>query len=540
MMRWIFSFLIFFMIFGASAFAEEGAVGACPECSNPETRPKVEELYLWSVSDDDVNNAHCVSAPEPREAEMLDYLHTVVATDPDQKETRTINGIEFENENPRFLSLFQELHRISDTSKKDQTPLHFSSKCHDVLCAMDEIYGKPQGTQIFYIYARYGYKTNTLTHNTNEYIPWRPSELDELISILQTLPPHFFPFANYERILLHSTISENFKNGKEVANSAIQVLQPWFDESKNLRQVSLTHEIGHDVAEEMHLDLSGDWMKTSGWNAGKPKDIPSPYAGTDPREDFAETFAAYRLSPEYLKKKSPQRYEYMKTKVFHGVEFTSEVACQKPFRDEENFIAHDRKIQQALVAQRKSDRQAITNLLYNIAHTPSAALTLEQTAKAFAPCLNQYLEEASVGHRGQADSCLTEHIRRAVVLTSMDFTLDSSLIKSSDLSVIPISEAQKKQVRDFAKNYLSPIFYETYKDDSAIQQATTPEECQTNAHYFYRSLSSDIRDAITNRSVIENVVSRACEERIKAFGTSLLGQKNNPFAKNTFDQVFNF
>jgi hypothetical protein len=551
------------LCFGAHAFAEEseGAVGACPECSNPDVKPIAAKLW-WSVDPKDVDHAFCMNQTAPSETEMTDYLHTAIVTDPEQKETRTINGIDFQNENPELLALFQEFQRITDRSKKDQTPLQFHSKCHDVLCAMNEIYGKPQGTQIFYIYARYGLKTGTLTHNQQEYVAWKASELTELVKVLQVLPPDTFPFKRFERSILHSTISAKVENGEIVANSAIQILQPWFKLPANSRLSSVIHELGHDVAQENDLDLSYHWLQTTGWKVkgfrdngqvitdGKPPVVPSPYGGTDPVEDFAETFAAYRLNPTYLKKRSPERYQYMKTVVFHGIEFTSEAACSEPFHNEENLIAQKQKTQQDLIAKRTADRKTVASFVHGLSLQPPVPLKPQQAADIFAHCLNQYLDEAAVGHQGQADSCLTEHIRRSVVLSSMNhITLDSALISVADLSKIPVSAAQKKQVRDLAKNYLSPIFYETYKSDEAIQLATTPKECQLSARYFYRSMSDSLKGAIPqnasdsdgpNNSVVQNIVARACQERIKAFGTSIIGQYNNPFAKNTFDQVFNF
>ena len=84
------------LCFTVHVFAEEpeGAVGACIECSNPDVKPGMTKLW-WSVDPKDVDHASCMNRITPAEAEMTDYRHTVVVTCPEQKESRTFNGIDF-------------------------------------------------------------------------------------------------------------------------------------------------------------------------------------------------------------------------------------------------------------------------------------------------------------------------------------------------------------------------------------------------------------------------------------------------------------
>ena len=68
--------------------------------------------------------------------------------------------------------------------------------------------------------------------------------------------------------------------------------------------------------------------RASGWKDDKTapsvaREI-SVYAQTNPFEDFAETYALYRLDPTRLKALSSARYTYMRDRVFDGIEYTQD------------------------------------------------------------------------------------------------------------------------------------------------------------------------------------------------------------------------
>ena len=56
-------------------------------------------------------------------------------------------------------------------------------------------------------------------------------------------------------------------------------------------------------------------------------EIISEYGEVNPLEDIAETIVAYRYNPSKLKEISPKKYDYIKGKVFQGVEFTDQKKC---------------------------------------------------------------------------------------------------------------------------------------------------------------------------------------------------------------------
>lgn len=92
-----------------------------------------------------------------------------------------------------------------------------------------------------------------------------------------------------------------------------------------------THEIGHFISELLY----GFWMicfaesdfSKIGWDhsllSWRLKEDVRPasnYGHTAPHEDFAESFALYIYAPEELKEWSPERYNFMKDRIFHGDE----------------------------------------------------------------------------------------------------------------------------------------------------------------------------------------------------------------------------
>lgn len=74
-------------------------------------------------------------------------------------------------------------------------------------------------------------------------------------------------------------------------------------------QYAFIHDIGHAY----HWSL-GDWNYIPPdlfTDIREKEELPNEYAKENYLEDFAETFAHYFLKPDYLKQKSPLRYEWM-------------------------------------------------------------------------------------------------------------------------------------------------------------------------------------------------------------------------------------
>jgi Mlc titration factor MtfA (ptsG expression regulator) len=86
---------------------------------------------------------------------------------------------------------------------------------------------------------------------------------------------------------------------------------------------TLAHEVGHQVYDAY---LPGEHQET--WRAlsgERPADqCVSPYAQTNPHEDFAESYMAYVRDPWDLKEASPDKYDFLRNKVFGGREYALE------------------------------------------------------------------------------------------------------------------------------------------------------------------------------------------------------------------------
>lgn len=92
--------------------------------------------------------------------------------------------------------------------------------------------------------------------------------------------------------------------------------------------VTLTHEIGHNVHYNIRRDnfeLDVRWAELHRQShdtfAREGLGFVSDYARTNKFEDFAETYKAYILAPEFLKLLSPDKYEFMRQEIFKGQEY---------------------------------------------------------------------------------------------------------------------------------------------------------------------------------------------------------------------------
>ncbi len=92
----------------------------------------------------------------------------------------------------------------------------------------------------------------------------------------------------------------------------------------NMDGTAMRETIAHEVGHQVHLGYmeKGDqqeWLRISG---ERPKDkCVSAYACSDYREDFAESYQHYVQNPELLKSVNPDKYNFMRDKVFEGREY---------------------------------------------------------------------------------------------------------------------------------------------------------------------------------------------------------------------------
>ncbi len=79
---------------------------------------------------------------------------------------------------------------------------------------------------------------------------------------------------------------------------------------------TLVHEVGHNVYWNMSAEDQANWNRLS--SSSRPDEYVSDYAQTNPKEDFAETYASHVLDPSLLKDVSPAKFNFMRDHVFNG------------------------------------------------------------------------------------------------------------------------------------------------------------------------------------------------------------------------------
>ena len=264
-----------------------------------------------------------------------------------QKISKISHNINFEEEYPSLIDLFDKL----TTKKSPAISYTLNSNCKKVLCAVKEVFGKDVGPKILYILQEYG--LNSSPYSFNHTSNWTIEELNILLQGLEDLPKGMLPLDDNKSFVKHekgTTYTQYTRDDKcTMANSEMRFFNCLWDKPREYILGTTIHEIGHYIGSELGIDDASRWFALSGWETelyyDKDKKRQSKwshseeacflslYGQTDPQEDFAETFVAYRYMPDHLKKLCPKKYHLVKDLVFNGIEFTKEQKfCEKrPF-----------------------------------------------------------------------------------------------------------------------------------------------------------------------------------------------------------------
>lgn len=294
------------------------------------------ELPWWAVSPEEVLAAPCKTQQPPSLEQITRDLQSLAGG----KSSQIINGISFRNESPTLLKFFADLNRL-DISLNGQPELKFQSRCTQVICAIQEIYGATEGLQLLFLLKTYGFNGSHL--RTKHASPWTAPELNEILQALADYPLHLYPVA-YNKRLVHFTRGKRYSMGdRTIANASIEIFDLWNELSFAERQQTLLHELGHSLAYNKRLDSSPAWLSLGGWKEVRkkyngieyrdyvledPSKAVSEYGMENPSEDFAESVVAYRFAGSRLKQNHPLKYEFLKTQVFAAREYLSEEQCR--------------------------------------------------------------------------------------------------------------------------------------------------------------------------------------------------------------------
>ena len=325
----------------------------CQDNLHPELKDleALEKAIDWTAaSDSQIRNAHCARKTPFTENEMRTWISNNSSS---PSLTRSINGINFEDESYENLESFKHLTTFVDILGLPipEKQKNFTSTCKKVECAMKEIFGDDTGLQLLYMQRRFGLNGSHIIKESTRATPWRKDELDTVLLGISDFPDGVLPVQD-TRTMIHAP--RNHGNGNTIANAVITIFELWNEQSPEQQRSTIVHELGHvlafssDIHNHEHWTGQSGWTETSkvvngvtqtGYEIANPDAIISKYGLTNPREDFAESVVAYRYNPLALKEASPGKYDLIKKAIFDNVEYTSEADCSNPKRMSQQYIS---------------------------------------------------------------------------------------------------------------------------------------------------------------------------------------------------------
>ncbi len=454
----------------------------------------------WNaVTDKETKAAACLDLQATSDHEMQDFLESRI-DDLDLRISRTVRGVYFKNEIPEMIELFEGIHRPTFFYNQALKDLPKTS-CQTVMCAMKQYYGPKTPLAMLYIYAKFGLSTSPeASGNQADYQPWKFEELQDALVALESLPPSVLPLKDHH--LLHFlkgyTLGTYGQEGAYVvANARIDVFDLWNQQTRGARIADLVHELGHLLG--MKLDDTPEWK-------AMPKEPISEYSKTNNGEDFAETFLAYRFAPQKLRKVSPKRYEFVKEKVFNGLEFNSTKDCEGPFLSFDHQVESKIKFQRELVAWTQSKKDEIAT---EVRRQEKMGSFVNQ---AVSFCGQDYLKELTEHFpREVTDSCISALIIKRAAAVEMRAEhreeVQESKIPVGQLSGIAVQRNVIGLVRQQMRHKYVVKFADIYGDRNFTPHGAEKHLCK----YIFNKESHEISE------LEMAILGRACE--VKAEGS---------------------
>ena len=99
----------------------------------------------------------------------------------------------------------------------------------------------------------------------------------------------------------------------------------------------ILHEKAHFMWEHLFDNqLKQDWIEVGGWyenpddkdgwSTTKQLEFVSAYAhGINPNEDMAESISYYIVTPDRFRSRSPEKYEFIQSRIMHGTRYISKI-----------------------------------------------------------------------------------------------------------------------------------------------------------------------------------------------------------------------
>lgn len=320
----------------------------------------------FAATAEQVQNAPCRSAL-PSLHEMTAWI--VKNGNQDRVKNAKSHGMVFSDERADLIDAFDQLTTFQG-KLFTSTEYTFRSSCSDVFCAVKAAFGAQEGILLLYLQLRYGVNASHLANSRSKKLStsemkkrtlpslynnahnFRALSVTELKLILQAVsdyPETVFPLPglkfrrgsqddNYGVIdtahapLAYTSVGQLFTDDRAVTLHGLPVGKG----DAIGAEMAIFHEIAHVIARSQDdLDLSSKWGDLSGWLGPVEEQLltktncsVSGYGNKNQVEDFAESVVAYRFHPEALKRKCFEKYEYLRSTIFHGFEYTSQKSCQ--------------------------------------------------------------------------------------------------------------------------------------------------------------------------------------------------------------------
>lgn len=261
--------------------------------------------------------------------------------------------------------------RIADEMLGNKVTSHWKKAalgCETVLCAFEKLFNsKEAAMQVFNFKAKTGYTISldqTINNDLKDQI-WSAKEIRELEAAASKLPPELrnlqrlksiYRTANglrrpidSDNVAAYASPGGSYSGAKVVfyENGLHGLSEKNAYEGSSWPQEAFIHEICHHhdfkgyyntnfenmLSEQKNSafgSLSGWKEKVNSkgetvWTKSPKATFVSDYSETSPAEDYAESCMNFILHPNKLKKDSPQKYAYMKERVFNNKEFQNEI-----------------------------------------------------------------------------------------------------------------------------------------------------------------------------------------------------------------------
>lgn len=232
---------------------------------------------------------------------------------------------------------------------------YYSKRLHHALVNFLTDYGNNEDIANHILRERFGCEVQNVNYEelTGEdaarFQKFVPSELVSIINMFEELPDGFHqtPHLNYLIRRLNGHINPEYPEAVALAhymdNGYIEFMEQAFggnsQQFETLRVI--LHEKTHFLwAYSFSEEIRNDWIEVGGWyfdpNASddpnnqwattKDTEFVTAYAhGKNPNEDMAESVAYYLKDPELLQSRAPEKYEFIRDRIMHGVRYISHI-----------------------------------------------------------------------------------------------------------------------------------------------------------------------------------------------------------------------